>query len=147
MTPDMTPVTSLPTQLDFPTRLCVTVTHMCVYVSKCEIVNSVRETRETGRKGKRGLGQRNRDGKQIQHNDWSLIKGNVAVLLEFTPTTHGTPLPFDDKIITNSSAQHFPYKHFNALIHTCIKRAVFNSIYVHLVKIFQTNEINKVEVS
>lgn len=51
----------------------------------------------------------NRDGKQLQHSDWSLIKGNVTVLLDFPPTTHCTLLPFDDKIITNSPTQHFPY--------------------------------------
>lgn len=52
--------------------------------------------------------QRDRDEKQFLHSKLSLIKGNVTVLVDFPPTTHCTLLPFDDKIITNSSTQHFP---------------------------------------
>lgn len=82
-------------------------------------------------KGTRRL--RHRDGKQLQHSDCCLIKGNVTVLLDFPPTTQCTLLPFDDKIITNSSTQHFPHTHFHALIRTCIKTAASCLLHVHLI--------------
>lgn len=74
------------------------------------------------------------------NSDWSLIKSNVTVLIDFPPAPHCTVLPFDDKII-NSSTQHFPYTHFHTLFCACINGCLLSSLCLfHLVKIFQTDE-------
>lgn len=92
--------------------------------------------------------QSSRDGKQFQHSDWALIKGSVTILLDFPLTTQCTLLPIDDKIITNSSTQHFSCSHFHALIYTCIEKKqkkqgpVFYFLWADLIwlKISQTDK-------
>ena len=106
------------------TQICVTAIELTAHVEygwmwlcgqEWYSKNSDRETRKSERKRRRELGQRGRDGKQFQLGDWSLIKSNVTVLLDFPPATHCTLLPVDDKIITNSPTQHFPFTHTHTL--------------------------------
>lgn len=87
-------------------------------------------TKEMAKKGEgeRASSQENREGKQFEPSDWSLIKSNVTALLDFPTTTRCTLLPFDDKIITNSTAQYFPQTH--SRMHK--KWAAFFLRYIHL---------------
>lgn len=81
--------------------------------------------------GERESSHENREGKQFEPSDWSLIKSNVTALLDFPTTTRCTLLPFDDKIITNSSALGRLFSH----IHSS-----------HTVKMLQNNKDKEMEV-
>lgn len=81
------------------------------YVFHCEQQTGHKFRARQERQTEKDVRQRSRDGKQFQHGDWSLIKCNVTVLLDFPSTTHCKLLSFHDKIITNSSVQHFPHTH------------------------------------